>query len=404
MKKCFGFLILVLFLLFGTSFADVAGVTKIMQKWDADMKQWSLAYSTADASFREQLLKSKPDPDDVVEKLWSQLQPVLNKQESVEGVVWMFNNLSSVGKKYGHKRSMDIVGKLLDAVNNNFAEVKGIGKICHSLASATDYRCKQILTKIRETNPNPVDQGLAALGLSIAMMESHGLLRDDPRINRIRITYIREAILKSFDEPYGQSTVSTVTGGLLYDINNLSVGRKAPSFSIKSNENTELAIPSGVPTLLVFCSPGDVHSMKMAADSEQIEAQYPGLKVIPICPIKKDQAVQIMNVAGMENALYLDEDASIFKQYRVVSTPFVYFIDKAGNIRLRGQPDMVFDVAMKQAMTASASKEESMGQGKVLSEGISPAIPVAPVSPEKQDDNSGEQSDLIVPGLRPMPQ
>lgn len=360
MKRCIS-VILAAVAMAGFSNADEKGVTRILEQWSRSQEEWKAGYEYAAPDMKETMLKNRPNAEEIVKPLWKQLAPVLDKPEALPGVVWMMNHPGVIAKRFSPKECKDIVTKLLDSIEFYLISTPGIGKTAYALSASSDVRCRKILEKMRTVSPHIKDQGLAALALAGFVEERHGLLRDDPRLLKVKLQYIKEAIQKSFDEPYGNASVSDYCTEYMYEVNNLMKGRKAPKFQLTSSEGSRVDVPEGKPALLVFCLPNDQPSMALAGDAQVLKEKYKGLEVFPICPMDEKAAKDQLPLLNLPVPVLLDEKADVFKQYRIVSVPYVYFIDKSGVIRLRGEPDIVFDAALSEAFQAKPEGAKTAG-------------------------------------------
>lgn len=391
--------------------ADQAEVTAILDKWDAAVKEWKAAYEFAGPEQRRILIESQPNPDNYSRALWTKLKPVLNSPESLRAVTWIMNNIPSLVRTLPPQEQKKAVPMLLDAIEENMLELPGVGKLAHSLAISSDARCRRILGEIRVLNKNPKDQGMAALGLAISLREEQGILKDDLRSLNVRAAYLKEAILKCYDDPFGNGVARTYCDELLYEMTNLAARQKAPRFSLKSSDGTMVQIPNGEPTLLVFSSIDDERCIKLLSDADLMEKKFPGLKVVPVCPMTAEKAQKDLPLHQLPVPVLLDEKGAVFKQYRVASIPYVYFLDKNGVIGMRGMPDFGFETSLTLAMKPKDAAEDDKP-----SNAPRPAVdptrrtpiataPSRPIEPEKTDAPGESGHDPVAPPpLRPLPE
>lgn len=387
-------------LLTGAAFADEAGVDSLLKKWDQSVQEWTAGYEIASPEMRRELAKTQPNPDQLAKALWVQLKPVVNSPRCLPGIIWILDNAPAVARTHDPETCKQIIDKVLGSLNNDdMILTPGVGKAAHALGLSSDLRCRQILEKIRQMNPDPKDQGMAALGLAMSVKERHGMLRDDPRINNVRLTYIKEAIQKSFDEPFGKARVRDFCQEFLYEINNLSINRKAPAFQLKMSDGQTASVPSGKPTLLVFCMPNDKISMSFAIDAHTLKDRFSGLEVLTICPMNGEQAAKVLPVLDMPGPVALDDKSATFGLYRIPAVPFTYLVDAGGAIRMRGIPDSLFATMLENALTDTDRAQAASGQ--------EPADRAAPVAaPASRPETPPEQGldGLSAPALRPLPE
>jgi hypothetical protein len=346
--------------------------------------------------------------------------------------VWFVDHPEAIAGAFDAASQKKVMSAILTAIEKHQVETKGVGAVAPALADTTNLRCRKILEKIRQKNPNPVDQGLAAMGLALHMQEHNGMRQDDPRINGIRLKYIREAIIKSYDEAFGKRKVSDYTTELLYDINTLSLRRKAPSFELQTADGTSVKTPDGQTTLLVFWSPKVPASASFVEQAPALLSKHPDVVIRPVCYTPNDPTATPSTGDSAPPSL-IDKQGEVFKLFRIVAVPSVYLLDSEGVIRMRGVPDMMFQTVLDQAMS-NINAAGTSGGGAVAAPKTAdvvvpeapairpipaieensaapatPAVSTTPTTDEPQAPATGDESDeampepLTAPPLRPIP-
>ncbi len=396
------------------SWADVGNMKRILAEWDSKMEEWNAAYEFAKPENREGLLKTRPDPAAMVKPLWKETESILDKPESLPAVIWLLNHTSAIAAAYDATNSAKIVKALLDTIDTSLINVPGVGKAAPVLSQSSNLRCREILEHMHEANKNPVDQGLAAMGLVLSMREKNSMRQDDPRLKSIRLAYLREAIIKCFDEPFGEwGRVSDLTKEALYDLNKISIRCDGPAFELPSGSGSMASIPNRKPALLVFWNPSYAQSAQFVAQAEKLKNSYPDLDIVPIANSKAEAAQLAIQEAGITASCLFDEKGEVFRLYRIGRVPAVYLLDEEGVIRLRGIPDMMFQVVFEQAMNKIVDAKQKSTKDPKTGKGQKPAS-VQPKSAGKQHNGGSEslapqgdskKNDMIAPPpLRPLPE
>lgn len=394
----------------GVLYADIAGMQGILQNWELKGRDWDAAYEYASPEGREELLKSKPDDVAMSKALWRESEKVISQPEALPAVIWLLNHSGAIGKAFEPEIQKKIVNTLIKVLKGHSSKLKGAGEVAAALTNSTDSRCRYILEQIRANNASSVDQGQAAIGLALMLREKEGMRRDDPRMNAVRLKYIREAIVKAFDAPFGGGKVSDLAQELLYEINNLHVRRKAPAFELKGDDGAVVKVPSpGKNTLLVFWSPAIPISHRFASMVQDLSTKYQDLDVVMVCPALKSRE-------GLDVKTFFDSPkGDVLRLYRINEVPWICLLDKEGVIRLRGVPDAMFGTFFGQTMETI---NDPMKQGKkeaptsASGRASTPALPVdskvPPVVPKADQIplpsvQQGDKSGIIPPPLKPIP-
>lgn len=415
--------------LLGWAQADEVGMKNVLADWNIRQSDWESAVKTAETDEkRAELLKSQPDAVRVARELWKQVGGDLQKTNApkpylLPAVVWFLGHPQAVVQAFpGGDLAKKIIVFSLDALENHLFQVQGAGQAAYALSNSRDLRCRVILEQIKDSSPFPEDQGLAALGLAMAMKENTGMLQDDVRLVAARGKLLKDAILKCYDSKFGPVPVQELVKEELYEIRNLNLGQTAPEISLPSSSTgMEVAVPSGDrPVLLVFWDPRDVRSVQFLEKASSLRTEFPGMTVMPVAPGAAEDVKKALLNLNLDMPSLVDEKAVAFKNYRVAQTPRVYLLDPKGKILLRGTPDMLFEANLyavmnkwegkKNAKKASA-EPPSPRPAPVPARINSPQTHVPPVrkpaprpSSAPAPAGAGQVPPLIAPPLRPIPE
>lgn len=412
--------------LLGWAQADEIGMKNVLADWNMRQSDWESAIKTAETDQkRAELLKNRPDGVRVAQELWRQVGGDLQKSNVhkpylLPAVVWFLGHPQAVDQAFpnGELAKKIIVFSLVALENYLFRE-KGAGQAAPTLSSSRDLRCRVILEQIKDSNPFPEDQGLASLGLAMAMKENTGMLQDDVRLVAARGKLLKDAILKCYDSRFGSVSVQDLVKEELYEIRNLNLGQTGPRISLPSSSTgMDVTLPSGKsPVLVVFWDPRDVRSVQFLEKAASLRKDFPGLTVMPVAPGTAEQVKNALLNLNLDIPTLVDEKAAAFRDYRVAQTPRVYLLDPKGKILMRGTPDMLFDANLYAVMNKLEGKEDAKKapaappsvKPSPLPERInSPQIHVPAPAPRPAaapaSSGAGQAPPLTAPPLRPIPE
>lgn len=420
--------------LLGWAPADEAGMKNVLADWHMRQSDWESAFKTAESDEkRADLMKSRPDAVPVARELWRQVgrdlqRPETQKPYLLPAVVWFLDHPQAVAQAFPQgDTARKVVVLCLDSLENTLFREQRAGKAAYALSNSRDLRCRVILEQIKDYNPFQEDQGLAALGLSIVMKETTGMLQDDIRLVAARGKLLKDAIIKCYDSNFGPVPVQKLVKEELYEIRNLNIGQTGPKIILPSSATgEEVTLPTGdKPVLVVFWDPGDVRSVQFLEKAASLRKEFPGLMVMPVAPGSSENVKRALLNLKMDIPSLVDEKAVAFKDYRVMITPRVYLLDPKGKILMRGAPDMLFDAHLYAVMGKLEGKKNGKPDGEKAPVAPSaarpeplpvrinspdtrvPAVP-APAVPRRAappvSPGAEKSSSLSAPPLRPMPE
>ncbi len=401
--------------LLSTGMAEEAAMQRVLAGWNARYSDWEAAYKTADSDKkRAELLKSMPDGVGVAADLWREVHKDLNKPYVVPGVTWLMNHSEDIAKAFPEQdKARKIMLACLRAMENDLLLFKGAGQAAFALSQSNNARCRTILERMKNFNPNPEDQGLAALGLAMSMKENAGMKQDDSRLIQARSRLLKDVIIKSCHCKFGPYAVEDIIKEELYELNNLTVGVKAPLVKLNNTTGAAVTVPAGkYPTLLVFWNPNHDRSVRFLEKAASLRSQFPELNVMPVAAASAaDVSGALLNLNLNLHSL-VDDKGKTFKDYRIANIPQVYLIDPNGKVMLRGIPDMIFDVKLDAEMKKFAAaqtkvqpkKQPPMPEPEIDSPDTRvPARPYQP-KPSPSPSPSIDADELVAPPLRELPE
>lgn len=412
--------------LLGWARADEVGMKNVLEDWNMRQSDWESAFKTAETDEkRGELLKSRPDAVRVAQELWRQVGSDLQKSDArkpylLPAVVWFLDHPQAMAQAFPNE---DLAKKIivfsLDALENHLFRVKGAGQAAPTLSNSRDLRCRVILEQIKDSNPFPEDQGLASLGLAMAMKENTGMLQDDVRLVVARGKLLKDAVLKCYDSRFGSVSVQDLVKEELYEAHNLNLGQTGPRISLPSSSTgMEVTLPSGEnPVLVVFWDPRDMRSVQFLEKAVSLRKDFPGMTVMPVAPGTSEYVKNALLNLNLDIPSLVDEKAVAFRDYRVAQTPRVYLLDPKGKILMRGTPDMLFDASLYAVMNKLGGKKDGKKapasppavKPSPLPERInSPQIHVPAPAPRPaaapSSSGAGQAPPFTAPPLRPIPE
>ncbi len=408
MKKVFS-VIAGLSSLLSPAVADEAGMKRVLAEWNTNYSDWMAAYKVATTEERRaELLKSMPEGVSVARELWREVAKDLKKPYALPAVAWLLNHSDDLAEAFPKKdQARKIMIACLEAMESDLALYKGAGEAAYALSMSKDLRCRAILENMKNYNQNTQDQGLAALGLAIAMKEHSGMKQDNPRLIAARSKLLKDAIVKIRDLKglFGPMIIEDLIKAEIYEMNNLTIGVKGPGVNLKSSSGLQMNVPSGKsPVLLVFWDPRDDRSVRFLEKAASLRERFPELTVLPVAPANEEVIGNALLNLNLNMPSLVDEHSVAFKDFRVDSVPYVYMLAPKGKVLLRGVPDMLFDVKLDAEMKKLATVKNT------------PAAEQAPPAPEQRPSPTPEKrpspssapivepSDLSAPPLRDLPE
>lgn len=396
--------------------ADEVGMQNVLSAWKVKQTDWESAVKTAETDEKKkELMSHQPDAVGVAREVWKQVANDLRKPYALPAIVWLLEHPQALQQAFpSGNMPRKIIIACLDALEKDLLMQKGVGQAAYALSVSKDFRCRVILEQIKDVNPFPEDQGLAALGLSMIMKENSGMLQDDPRIINARGKLLKDAIIKCYESSFGPLKVEDLVKEELYEIRNLNIGQKGPDINLPSSDTGKNVVIPGVGrlVLLVFWDPRDLRSVKFLEKAGSLRKEFPEMDVMPIAPMSAESVNKALLNLNLKDGMasLVDEQAHAFKNYRVAYTPYVYLLDPEGKILMRGFPDMLFDANLYASIDKFKNKEAK----KTVAVPETPAPPLLPERinspdtrvpvPQAPPVRVAPAPPASAPPLRPMPE
>ncbi|MGD7653005.1 MAG: redoxin domain-containing protein [Verrucomicrobiales bacterium] len=324
-----------------SAIASPAETTRIRKSWELAMQNWQREMQLATTpESRADTIAKRPDTASYARQVWQQIAPSLSQDWTLDPAAWFLKVtprlLTSTPQGGTTPTFANEIEALKKAVEKYHLKSPKLIPVCMALVATGDPGTLPILEKIESTNPDPKVQGVAALGAAM-MLKSLG---EEPEIMRKRLSYIRQAIIKSSDIQLTRGTVAEIAEDELYIIRYLTKGRVAPDLDgiDSAGRSFRLSDYAGKVILLLFWSnstPDADHIIQLTTEMEKKFAGQPfvviGVDRDPMTELRKLKADGTITWRN-----FSDPVGELANQYRVASYPLVYLLDGDRNIRYSG--------------------------------------------------------------------
>lgn len=337
-------LIPVLFLA-ATAFANAGhqDAERIEKTWDIEKTKWELAMATAETpEARAKALAARPDLAPYVRDVWAQISPKLAEPWTLPHMAWFLRAAPTVLKRNEAGIPAPLFTKEINAIRqaitHHHLNSPDLSPVCMALSATNDPSALDTLKKIRTESPHPKVQGVAALACAMVMKS----LGDEPAILKERLTYIREAVLKSADVDLGGKSVAQSIENETYIIRNLSKGRVAPDLigTSSTGQPMKLSDSSNKVIILLFWGSNVLDAENTVRITNDLVRKYAD-KPLVVLGVNKDPAAKLHALESDGTVTwknFSDADGKLALQYRVGSWPLVYVLDADRKIHYAGAP------------------------------------------------------------------
>jgi peroxiredoxin len=331
----------------GVAHAGSARLTaEMVAEYERSVKQWETKLKAAATSEAQVAIwKKRPDAEKFGERIWGQLRTSLREN-------WILSyapNFLEEAPAYavtphgGKVPSRD----LLRAVELFHMKNPQVGRLCLALTILPDPETLKIIRKISESNPSPEVQGQAALAQALLLKH----LGDDQDNMKMRLGFLREAIIKSDKVRVGKTTVAELARSEIYAIIKLSKGREAPDLLGRDVAGRPMGLHSmrGKVVVLVFWRSWMPDADRIVAILQRFHREHQG-RPVELIGIAGVQA-QVLRGLRADGTIpwrnFVDSEGALAKQYQVLRMPQAYVIDAEGKIQFIGSPGTFMDLAVE---------------------------------------------------------
>ncbi|TAG10439.1 MAG: hypothetical protein EAZ42_03605 [Verrucomicrobia bacterium] len=317
--------------------------SRIKEAYQQAMTAWIERMRGAkDQEQRTAIEATRPDPAKAARSIWAQILPDLNQSWTIAPASWFLQVTQPLTSEDQTGIKRPLFGKETDAIFQAFEShhlaSKQISDSFPALVALRDPRALELLKKIQEKHPDQKVQGVAALAAAIKLKE----LGDGPDLMKLRLQYLRKAVIQSSEEKLDGMPVSQLAEDELYIIRFLTKGRVAPDLTGMDAENQALKLSDylGKVIVLVFWSADDAESARLVEMTADLAEKMKGKPVVVLGvnpdPLDRLRALQADGRVTWRN--FSDAERALSKQFRIGQSPLVYVLDQQRKVHYTGLP------------------------------------------------------------------
>lgn len=392
-------------------FGGEEGMKQALAKWKSQVGDWSTAYEHASSDAdKERLLKVQPDALAAGKELWKAV-PVSEFRESwaFPAVAWWMSNPDLLVAVVPEKERAAAAEALLAAMEKVHFLSPAAADVCAALSAGASVRMYKVLESIYLSNSSSRAKGCAALGMAVMLgksseAEQREYVFGGAELARSqRLLYVKEALLRCPDAPFGGATVEAVAVEEIYRLSHLVEGRVPPVLEVKSADGATVKLPSTAkPTLVLFWSPEDETSLSIMAMMDEFRSKHPGIAVCPVVSgVKLAELPGLMEKRGLQAESFVDEEGKAAADYRLPALPYAFLIGVDGKTIYCGYPDMALQAKIRECV------KDLAGGGSAAPQAVPAAVPAREVAPKPSAAVPAAVPAVPaaepVPPLRPMP-
>ncbi len=316
---------------------------QIKRSFELSSEKWILEMKLADtAEARQEIAARRPDPNAVAAELWRTIAPDLAQDWTIPYAAFFLTvsrNLTTTDEA-GNTTPAFVSERqrILTTFSETHLKNPGITEFILALVDSGEPQALSLLEEIGTENPDQATQGIAALGAALILKN----LGDEPEVMAKRLTFLREAIIKSADQKLAGTSVADIASEELYVIRYLSKGREAPPLAGMdvAGRSVKLADLRGRIVVLQFWDAKTDETDRIIQLTNQLTTKYKE-NPVTILGITPESAERIRTLQGEGSILWSnisDPTEKISKEYRISTRPAVFVIDAEGKIQFTGVP------------------------------------------------------------------
>lgn len=148
----------------------------------------------------------------------------------------------------------------------------------------------------------------------------------------IRVNQLQAAVIQAFGPQTAQE--------------GLAIGSRAPSFSLRARSGEEVSSEGlkGRPFLLIFAAPSCTFCQQMYPELAGFRASHRPLSIVMLSRGSEAENDALVQKYGFDFPVLAWSD-EVAADYRVMGTPFLCYVDSAGNIEKAGYADLLKEIA-----------------------------------------------------------
>lgn len=343
MHRLSHFIVLISLLVVTHVGATSAEAQRIQKTHQLAMDKWALEMRIATTpEERAKAWNSRPDVAPFAREMWAAIGQSLDEEWSLEPAAWFLRATAGLIAPNGTGGTILIFAKeneaIRKAIETHHLKSLKLTPVCAALAFNPDPRSLAVLEKIEATHPDQKIQGIAALGAAMQLKT----LGDDGEVMSRRLTYLRKAIIQSYDVDLDGATVAKLAEDELYIIRYLTKGRVAPDLVGVdcANRPLSLAANQGKVIVLLFWNSNVPDAKRVVEITTAMEAKFKG-RPLAIIGVNNDTEEKLRTLQGdgtVPWTNFSDPEDKLAKEYRVGSRPLVYILDGQRKIHYAGAP------------------------------------------------------------------
>lgn len=323
--------------------ATPAEAERIKRSFELSTEKWVLEMKLADTpEIRQAITTKRPDPSVAAADLWRNIAPDLAQDWTIPYAAFFLTisrNLTTTDDA-GNTKPV-FTGerqRILTTFSKSHLKNPSITPFTIALIDSGEPQALSVLEKIAAENPDEATQGIAALSAALLLKS----LGDEPEVMAKRLTFLREAIIKSADQTIAGTSVADIASDELYVIRYLTKGREAPALTGTdvAGRLVKLAGLRGRIVVLIFWDAKTDQTDRIIQLTNQLVTKYKE-KPVTILGVTPESAERIRTLQGDGSILWSnisDPTEKHSKEYRISSRPAVFVIDAQGKIQYTGLP------------------------------------------------------------------
>lgn len=335
-------------LLFLTTLAEanLATLGKLTRAYEEKVKRWEQSVLAAETpELKTRILKERPDPRPTSETIMREIRPFLEEPGAIQSILWLYKYDPS----FLNGSSETSPGKIIrTALERTLYKFPGAGELCVTISENFQPADMAFLEKVSTQSPSEQDQGLAALGISIALSK----IGDNPELIQRRLKQLTKAIkLTPPDATLQGQNVMEIIDDQLYVIKHLTKGKKAPSFTGKDLGGRAVTWTgrNEKVTAIVFWNEKDIDRnslLPVLQDTEKLLREVGG-SMIGVYTGSRNTLSRLTGEQKVSWVNLFDETNEVSRKYRINITPTIVLLDKEGKIQSIGEPNALINLTIR---------------------------------------------------------
>ena len=334
---------LLFLLFFSNAQAFPAEAQSIRKSYQLAMDKWALELRIATTpEDRAKAWEARPAATNFARQMWDTISSSLDQEWTLESAAWFLRTTAGLTTTDATGSISPAFGKESDAIRKavesyHLKSTKLI-PLCSALAATPNPRSLNLLEKLQSSHPDPKTQGVAALAAAMQLKS----LGDEGEIMRKRLTYLRKAIIQSYDVDLDGVTVAKLAEDQLYILNFLTKGRTAPDLVGVDSANRALSLEAnkGKVIVLLFWNSNMQEANRVIEITNSLVAKFKG-RPLAVMGVNNDPEVKLRALQADDTVTWTnfsDPENKLAREYRIGLWPVVFVLDGERKIHYSGAP------------------------------------------------------------------